>query len=830
MPRRSNTPPPEPVAPARPSRRAAPQTHDEPDSRFRIILSKHRQREIVALALIAAGILTLLSLFGVTGSVTALWATLLTKFAGWGAYALGGALVMAGIALLRRQENVYGEFEVSWSRIVGLELVFVAGCGLLSLAFAADNRDALRLADAGEAGGYLGLAVYSLLTRAFSNVVNPDLAVILASVLLIVVMIATLRFAFNLGWLGSFLTRALESLRPAQSPAPAAAGVARYAPTPRPSATTMPPRPSAANPPAPRPASSPAQTLPSSDSLVQLPLPKKSDPEISDKPESGKEIDPAITKAIGPRGALAALFGQQGAKDKTRPQAKAPPPPPEHDPLLAVKREAAAKRMGHTPSLDLLEISSEAAFAQATAAQKAKIIEETLSHFGIPAKVIDTKAGPTITQFAVEPGFIERKGLDGSMLRRKVPVNRILALSNDLALALAASPIRIEAPVPGRNYVGIEVPNETIAMVSLRGVMETEPYKKLSLKGVLPFALGRDVSGAPAAADLAGMPHLLIAGATGSGKSVAINAIIACLLFAHSPDELRLVMVDPKRVELVNYNGIPHLLGDVITDVSNVVPALRWATGLMDARFQVFSKARTRNIEAYNQKMDKEGGDKMSYVVYIIDELADLMLAAPDEIEKLITRLAQMARATGIHLILATQRPSVDVVTGLIKANFPARISFAVTSSVDSRVVLDSPGAEKLLGRGDMLYMAPDSSKLSRLQGCFVSDEELSRLSNHWRGLQEEFDFVAKAPWDTSKHRGGQEKEKAGDALTDEAIEIIRTTNQASISLLQRKLGIGYPRAARLMDQLEEMGVVGPDEGNGKPRAILPEEKPKKKK
>lgn len=823
MPRRSNTPPPETAAPTRSSRRAAPEVVADPEPRFRIILSKHRQREILALALIAAGVLTLLSLFGITGSVTAVWANILTKFAGWGAYALGAAMVVAGLALLRRQENVYGEFEISWSRIVGFELLFVAFCGLLSLAVAVDDRDALKLADEGKAGGYLGLAVYTLLTRAFSNILDPNLAVILAATVLVLIIILAIRFAFNLGWLGAFLTRTLESLRPAPAPATAAAGAARYAPAPRPSVSETP---------SPRPLSPLGQPLPSSRSLVQLPLPKEPVPETELEQPEERQVDPAIQKAIGPRGALAALFAQQSVKDKDKEKTKpkAPPPPPEHDPLLAVKRDVAAERMGHRPNIDLLDTSSEAAYAQATAEQKAKIIEETLSHFGIPAKVIDTKAGPTITQFAVEPGFIERKGLDGSMLRRKVPVNRILALSNDLALALAASPIRIEAPVPGRNYVGIEVPNESIAMVSLRGVMESETYKKLGLKAVLPFALGRDVSGAPAAADLAGMPHLLIAGATGSGKSVAINAIIACLLFAHSPDELRLVMVDPKRVELVNYNGIPHLVGDVITDVQNVVPSLRWATGLMDARFQVFSKARTRNIEAYNQKMEKEGGDKMSYVVFIIDELADLMLAAADEVEKLITRLAQMARATGIHLILATQRPSVDVVTGLIKANFPARISFAVTSSVDSRVVLDSPGAEKLLGRGDMLYMAPDSSKLSRLQGCFVSDEELSRLSNHWRGLQEEFDFIARAPWDEPKHRGGEEKEKQGDALTQEAIEVIRSTNQASISLLQRKLGIGYPRAARLMDQLEDMGVVGPDEGNGKPRAILLEEKPKKKK
>lgn len=778
------------------------------------MLSKHRQREIFALVLVAFGALTLLSLFGFAGSVTALWANLLTRFSGWGAYALGAALIFAGIALLRRQENIYGEFEISWARIVGLELLFVAACGLLSLAFAVDDRDALRLAENGQAGGYLGLALSSILTRAFSNILDPSLAVILAALILVICMIATLRFAFNLGWLGALLTRALEGLRP--SPALATPAPSRYAPLTRGSSSDANERASLA----------PPQPLPPARNLVQLPLPRKPEPEVLEPEE--EEAEPVVEKKKKPRGIFGLPFGQQ--KEQGNKKGKPAHPPPVHDALLAVPRLVAAERTGHEPSLDLLEISLEAAYAQETAEKKKKTIEETLSHFGIPAKVIDTQAGPTITQFAVEPGFIERKGLDGTMLRRKVPVNRILALSNDLALALAASPIRIEAPVPGRNYVGIEVPNETISMVSLRGVMESETYKKLKQKAVLPFALGRDVSGAAAAADMAGMPHLLIAGATGSGKSVAINAIIACLLFAHSPDELRLVMVDPKRVELVNYNGIPHLLGEVITDVSNVVPALRWAAGLMDARFQTFSKARTRNIEAYNQKMEKEGGDKMSYVVIIIDELADLMLAAPDDTEKLITRLAQMARATGIHLILATQRPSVDVVTGLIKANFPARISFSVTSSVDSRVVLDSPGAEKLLGRGDMLYMAPDSAKLTRLQGCYVSDEELARLSNYWRALQEEFDYIAKAPWDEPKNKPNEDKTRPGDAMTEEAIDVIRSTNQASISLLQRKLGIGYPRAARLMDQLEDMGVVGPDEGNGKPRAILLEEKPKKKK
>ncbi|MCG3141412.1 MAG: hypothetical protein HDKAJFGB_02693 [Anaerolineae bacterium] len=790
MPRRANPPSDAPTARKKPS---PPPQND--GSRFRLNLSAQRKRELGALLLIAAGILTLLSLFGFAGSISALWATFLTRFAGYGAYALAALAIYAGIGLFRRQENVFGDFETPWGRIVAFEIIFMAGCGLLSLAMAADDRDAMRLADNGMAGGYLGLAVATLLTRAFSIVLDPNWAAALAALVLCLLILFMLRFAFDLTALGAFVARTLENLRP--TPASASAAPARFAPPP------------------------PAQNLTPNRPLVQLPLPKQTPPDDAAAVEDAEIIEPPEPK---PAARLSFLnLGRKTEKIKT------PPPTPTLDPLLAVPYAQASARTGHNPSLDLLEISSEAAYAQATAAQKARTIEETLSHFGIPAKVVETNAGPTITQFAVEPGFIDRKGLDGAVQRRKVPVNRILALSNDLALALAASPIRIEAPVPGRSYVGIEVPNESIAMVSLRGVLETPEYKKVSQKAILPFALGRDVSGVAKADDLGKMPHLLIAGATGSGKSVAINAIIACLLFAHSPDSLRLIMVDPKRVELVNYNGIPHLLGEVITDVNTVVPALRWATRLMDLRLEAFSKAKARNLEAYNQKMDKENGAKLPYVVIIIDELADLMLAAPDETEKLITRLAQLARATGIHLILATQRPSVDVVTGLIKANFPARISFAVTSSVDSRVVLDSPGAEKLLGRGDMLYMAPDSAKLQRMQGCFVSDEELARLVNYWRNLQADFDYTPKAPWDEPRQKAEAE-EKTGDALTEDAIQVIRTTNTASISLLQRKLGIGYPRAARLMDQLEEMGIVGPDEGGGKPRAIYPPEKSKKKK
>ncbi|MBI4786455.1 MAG: DNA translocase FtsK 4TM domain-containing protein [Chloroflexi bacterium] len=488
-------------------------------------------------------------------------------------------------------------------------------------------------------------------------------------------------------------------------------------------------------------------------------------------------------------------------------------------PILSA-RKSARRRAGALPALDLLAESNEAKYGELDAKRKSELIVEALANFGIPAKIIEINAGPTVTQFGLEPGFLERRGTDGQMRRRKVSVSRIAALQHDLELALAAAPIRIETPVPGRPIVGIEVPNQSVSVVSLRGVLESEQFKKK--KGALRVALGRDVSGASMSADMGSMPHLLIAGATGSGKSVCINTIIACLLFNNSPDDLRLILVDPKRVELTTFNNIPHLLGPVVVNMDEVVSALRWVVEEMDSRFTLFAKTGVRNVEAYNAQATE---NSMPYIVVLIDELADLMLAAPDETEKLLTRLAQMARATGIHLVIATQRPSVDVVTGLIKANFPARIAFAVTSGVDSRVVLDTPGAEKLLGRGDMLYMAPDSSKLLRLQGCFVADEELARLVHFWRekAIMEMRDIIHEPPWKALEESG---KNGGGDQLVEKATQLVRQADTASISFLQRKLGIGYPRAARLMDQLEELGVVSADEGGGKARAVIPPEPP----
>ena len=510
---------------------------------------------------------------------------------------------------------------------------------------------------------------------------------------------------------------------------------------------------------------------------------------------------------------------------------------------------------------EILEDSSDQDIQQDDIRKRMQTIESTLAGFGVPVSVVEVNQGPAVTQFGLRPGTIIRHDRKGEEKVTKVRVSQIQALTNDLSLALAASPIRIEAPVPGRDFVGIEVPNTQISMVSLRGVMDSEEWA--ATKGTLVFGLGRDVSGQATVADLVRMPHLLIAGATGSGKSVCVNAIITSLLLTHTPDTLRFLMVDPKRVELTVYNGIPHLIAPVVVDVERALPVLQWATREMERRYKEFSKLGARNIESYNEKLTARGEPVLPYIVILIDELADLMLSAPEDVERSICRLAQMARATGIHLVLATQRPSVDVVTGLIKANFPARTAFSVTSQVDSRVILDTPGAEQLLGRGDMLFMAPDASKLQRLQGCFVSDHEAHRLVDYWKGAsaviqpenllpaeegqiettpQPAADSTATpAAYDESAPQPpwlpGQETlqqplwdeiaaaEAAAEGKDDmyrQAVEEVRKSGKASISLLQRKLRIGYSRAARMIDQMEAEGIVGPETGGTRGREILP--------
>ncbi len=507
---------------------------------------------------------------------------------------------------------------------------------------------------------------------------------------------------------------------------------------------------------------------------------------------------------------------------------------------------------------DILEDATELDIQGDDLRLRAEIIEKTLEGFGVPVQVVEANQGPAVTQFGLRPGTIVRHNRKGDEKRVKVRVSQIQALSNDLALALAASPLRIEAPVPGRDVVGVEVPNVQISLVALRGVMESEEFRQA--RGAMVFGLGRDVSGQSVVADLARMPHLLIAGATGSGKSVCVNAIITALLLTHTPESLRFLMIDPKRVELTVYNGTPHLIAPVVVDVERAVPVLQWATKEMDRRYKLFSKLGARNIEGYNEKLVARGEQTLPYIVILIDELADLMLSAPEDVERYICRIAQMARATGIHLVIATQRPSVDVVTGLIKANFPARIAFAVTSQIDSRVILDTPGAEQLLGRGDMLFMAPDASKLLRLQGCYVSDRETQRLVRFWKGVRS-FGTVdeggaeegpggaetagpslgqgipgdaAEPPWLPGQERLQQplwsemaameESAAEGDQMYRQAVDEVRKAGKASVSLLQRRLRIGYSRAARLIDELESNGVIGPDMGGSRGREVLAEQ------
>ncbi len=447
--------------------------------------------------------------------------------------------------------------------------------------------------------------------------------------------------------------------------------------------------------------------------------------------------------------------------------------------------------------------------------QTAGLIEKSLSEFGIPAKVVGFRIGPTVTQFAVQPGFI-RKGTEEDAQQMKVRVAQIASLQKDLALALSAERLRIEAPVPGRAYVGIEVPNARSALVRLRPLLETDVFYKIG--SPLTIALGRDVSGGPLVADLARMPHLLIAGTTGSGKSVCIASIATCLAMNNAPEDLRMVMINSKMVELIRFNGLPHLFGKVETDVTRILGVLRWVVVEMEHRYKLLEAAKVRDIDAYNRHLQRrKDTPALPRIVVLIDELADLMMSAPDQTEHNLVRLAQMARATGIHLVVATQRPSTDVVTGLIKANFPARLAFSVASGVDSRVILDLPGAETLLGRGDLLFLNPEVGNPVRAQGVIITDQEIERVIAHWQKMVPEKD--GKAPWETMLSE--VEADGSDEVLVEQAITILKKDQRANASMLQRKLRIGYPRAARLLDQLEEMGVVGPSTGGGRDREVL---------
>jgi S-DNA-T family DNA segregation ATPase FtsK/SpoIIIE len=742
-----------------------------------LLLLRPYTEDFLAVALSLLSALCLIALLGLAhGTLIDAVGGVLSQWFGVGAWILPASGFWSALQILRiRMGRITG---VSWPRIIAIELAVLAFLGLASRLLA----PTLIESEAGGGGGLIGWGIVYLLSLVVGT---PWQEILLLAALL---LLAAYGFGFSPG-------RIRDILEPESS--------SGGSPSARESH---------------RPLVEPYRDLPAAASSL---VPSQSKRNGADS--QAAPVRPlAPSRAVAPKEPLKKLKPESA----TKPAAKSARP----------KRDKAL------PPIDIFESAELYAPGIREINQVAGTIEKTLAEFGIPARVISYRTGPTVTQFGVEPGFVEKPGPDGAMRRAKVRVAQISALADDLALALAAPTLRIEAPVPGESYVGIEVPHRRSSVVRLRNVMESAAFQKIH--SPLAVALGLDVAGQPRCADLAAMPHLLIGGTTGSGKSVCITTLAACLVTNNPPERLRLVLIDPKMVELVRFNGLPHILGKVETELERIITVLRWCTREMDRRYKLLDEIHARHIDDYNHKVSSRGeGESLPRIVVILDEMADLMMSAPDETERTLIRLAQMARAVGIHLVVATQRPSADIVTGLIKANFPARISFAVASSIESRVILDTPGAESLLGKGDMLYLSPEAGAPVRLQGCFVTDREITRLIEFWKGQTEESEEEEpapakekekpeaaeeeseggwdQAPWEVMVRQQGKGYDENEEAEIEEATRVIQQYGRASASLLQRKMRLGYPRAARLMDQLQERGIIGRQQAGGKVREVL---------
>ncbi len=716
------------------------------------------RNEVAAIVLAAFAVLSLVALLSDQGAVLHWWRSSLLWLLGWGAVAVPAVLALFAaelwVGLLRRSMAL---------PIAGGLVAYVALLALL-------QHYQQGSVDAGDgAGGFVGAAVTGAAAGALGDVGAP---IALTALLLVGVVLAANRTLADL-------------LRPAWPGGRAAAGL-------RPGVTL--PGGTAARFSRPLGEANEAEPAPFTAGAIQEPL------RINLPPERPKSAAKPQAPVVPPR----------EAPSPAMPRAAAGAPSIEGLPAAEIAAEgvlhAKADRDWTLPPLDLLAGGEHGTAGGASEIKRnADVIEETLAHFGIAAKVVEATVGPVVTRYELKPAA-------------GVKLSRIEALNDDLALALAARTLRIEAPIPGKSVVGIEVPNIAVGLVSLRDVVETSVFKQAASK--LTVALGRDVAGFPIVLDLAAMPHLLVAGQTGSGKSVSISSILCSLLLNATPDDVRLLIGDLKRVDFTSFGDLPHLVAGVMTDADKILNALYWVTGEMDRRYRLFARKSARNIAQYNER--HQGPDRIPYIVFVIDELADLMLQAPIQVEKQITRVAQLARATGIHLVLGTQRPSVDVITGLIKANIPARIAFATASSVDSRTILDMTGAEKLLGRGDMLVLRPDLAKPIRAQGVFVSDNEISAISHHWTaqsGLRyDRHEKVVEGPDRLTRRE--MDGDDPDDDRYEEAVEIILSEGKASVSMLQRKMTIGFARAGRLIDIMERRGVIGPDRGPGKFREV----------
>jgi S-DNA-T family DNA segregation ATPase FtsK/SpoIIIE len=749
------------------------------------VLSGRFLREGLALVLLFLAIISVIALFAPdAGAIVRPWHDVLSTLLGWGiAFA---APLLAGFAVMLWMKTMPAE---RWMAASGAALVALALLGMFHLAVGGTAE----AVETGQGGGALGFAVSGLISTAVGDVGAWIVLVLLAVVGLL------LYFNMTIGDLiaGYLADRDERVAREAEA--------ARRAAGRRPRAVPEPPG----------VASAEMEARPGLIDRMRDRLAGAHDAE---------EEPPLIVRRERP---------VTNGNGKPRPTA---PTPAVHEPELDVSdgssvakpsieeleheevahlAEAAAgevadaaletvERAWELPPIDLLADAPESSAAQLDLSAKGRRIRETLAHFGIGVKVARIQEGPVVTQYAldVDPG---------------IKLSRIEGLADNLALALSARSIRIEAPIPGEPYVGIEIPNAAFDLVTLKEVLASRNFAEMSERSKLAFALGQDVAGQPFSADLSKMPHMLIAGATGSGKSVCVNAIIDSFLMNATPAEVKLILIDPKRVELAQYKGIPHLLCEVIVEPDKAVNALKWTVGTMESRYAEFAARGVRNIAGYNEAL-RPGQPRMPYIVIVIDELADLMMVSAYEVESTITRIAQLARATGIHLVIATQRPSVQVITGLIKANIPSRIAFAMTSGIDSRTILDTTGAEDLLGRGDMLYQPIDAPRAVRLQGVLVTDPEIESVARHWRGQG----GPQYRPEITAVKRGGKgggtpgedDEDDDADALLSQAVDIVRRSDKASASLLQRRLRIGYARAARILDQMEDRGIVGPADGS----------------
>lgn len=692
-------------------------------------LAPETRRTVIALFWFLAGVISILSLFGVAGRVGVWLEPRLFLGFGFGAYVL--PFVVALVAVSRLDPD---RFPFSRGRYLGLLLAIVSGLGLLHIP--ASPEESLTLADGGGGGGYVGWVVSYWLRAAVGG---PTMVLAL-----VVLFAAGLMLVIN-RTPGQFFVWARERR--------AARAQERLT--------------EAAREPA-----EPVEEIPAG----------VEEPEVSDGGEESEPVsDLPVFSARALDGVRIRGNRQQAAGNR------AVRFPPYEPPPLTLLSDATTR-----------PVSTDIKATQ-------QVIQRTLETFDIAVEMDAVSVGPTVTQYTLKPS-------DG------VKISKIVALHNDLALALAAHPIRIEAPIPGKGLVGIEVPNKAVSIVRLREVLSSEPFKKSP--SPLTFSLGKDVAGEPLTEDLARMPHLLIAGATGSGKSVLVHGLLMSLLYRNSPATLRLLLVDPKRVELPLYNGISHLLSPVIIEPEKTINALRWAVAEMDRRYELLSAARKRDLAGYN--VGKRPEEALPNIVIVVDELADIMARHAREVENAVIRLAQIARAVGIHLVLATQRPSVDVITGLIKANITSRVAFKVASAVDSRTILDAAGAEKLLGSGDMLYLASDHTKPRRIQGAYVSEEEVKRVVRFLtaKGAVAYDESITASQPDFSEGAFDNGDEEVDDTLFREARRVVIEAERASTSLLQRRLRIGYARAARIMDMLEERGIIGPPDG-ARPREVL---------